>query len=225
MSPHPLLQSTLAQLEALGSERVRTLNHRNGAGTNQYGVMLGDIRKVAAKFKNDHALGLALWDTGNLDARLVGILLMKPAALGTDDLDRMVRSAGSAQEADWLSSYITKKHPQKETLRVRWMQDADPWAARAGWSLTAERIAKNPEGLDLEGLLHRIEAELAGASPTVQWTMNFGLAHIGIHVPALRARALEIGERLGVYRDYPCAKGCTSPFAPIWINEMVKRQA
>ncbi len=74
-------------------------------------------------------------------------------------------------------------------------------------------------------MLHRIEAELAGVSPTVQWTMNFGLAHIGIHVPALRARALEIGERLGVYRDYPCAKGCTSPFAPIWINEMVKRQA
>jgi len=27
-----------------------------------------------------------------------------------------------------------------------------------------------------------------------------------------------------VFRDYPTSKGCTSPFAPIWINEMVKRQ-
>jgi hypothetical protein len=37
-------------------------------------------------------------------------------------------------------------------------------------------------------------------------------------------RAIAIGEKAGVYRDYPVSKGCTSPFAPIWINEMVRRQ-
>lgn len=47
---------------------------------------------------------------------------------------------------------------------------------------------------------------------------------IGIHFPELRERAIAIGERLGIYRDYPVSKGCTSPFAPIWINEMVRRQ-
>jgi len=54
--------------------------------------------------------------------------------------------------------------------------------------------------------------------------MNSTLAQIGIHHPVYRERALAIGERLGIYRDYPVSKGCTSPFAPIWINEMVKRQ-
>ncbi|MHC4427074.1 MAG: DNA alkylation repair protein, partial [Planctomycetota bacterium] len=48
---------------------------------------------------------------------------------------------------------------------------------------------------------------------------------IGIHFPDHRERAIAIGETLGVYRDYPVSKGCTSPFAPIWINEMVRRQA
>lgn len=42
--------------------------------------------------------------------------------------------------------------------------------------------------------------------------------------PKQRTRALAIGEKLGLYRDYPVSKGCTSPFAPIWINEMVRRQ-
>jgi hypothetical protein len=51
------------------------------------------------------------------------------------------------------------------------------------------------------------------------------LAGIGIENPGLRKRALAIGERLGIYRDYPVSKGCTSPFAPIWINEMVRRKA
>ena len=34
----------------------------------------------------------------------------------------------------------------------------------------------------------------------------------------------QFGAKLGVYRDYPVSKCCTSPFAPIWIKEMVNRQ-
>ena len=54
--------------------------------------------------------------------------------------------------------------------------------------------------------------------------MNCSLAEIGIHFPDHRKRALAIGETLGIYRAYPVSKGCTSPFAPIWINAMVSRQ-
>ena len=57
----------------------------------------------------------------------------------------------------------------------------------------------------------------------VQWTTNNTLAGIGIHAPKHRKRAIAIGENLGVYRDWPVSKGCTSPFAPIWINFMVSR--
>jgi hypothetical protein len=55
--------------------------------------------------------------------------------------------------------------------------------------------------------------------------MNSTLATIGIHFPKLRKRAIAIGEKLGIYRDYPVSKGCTSPFAPIWIDFMVNRKS
>lgn len=97
-------------------------------------------------------------------------------------------------------------------------------AARAGWSLTSERVAKSPDGLDIPALLKRIASEMGNAELEPQWTMNFVLAEIGINFSKHRKRALAIGEQLGVYRDYRCSKGCTSPFAPIWINEMVSRQ-
>ena len=42
-------------------------------------------------------------------------------------------------------------------------------AARTGWSLTAERIVKRPEGLDLPELLGRIESEMGNAAPEMQW--------------------------------------------------------
>lgn len=214
----------LARLEALGSEKLRQQNMGRGAGPNQFGVRLGDIRTLAKEIKPNHDLAMALWEAGNSDAQLLAILLLKPKALSADALDRMVRSATIAQVADWLNAYVVAQHPDKERLRQTWLNDDDPWAARAGWSLTAERIAKRPEGLDLPALLGRIEAEMADAAPAAQWTMNTCLANIGITVPDLRPRALAIGETLGVYRDYPVHKGCTSPFAPIWINEIVRRQ-
>jgi len=216
--------ATLAKLEALGDEKVRALNRKRGAGDAQFGVRLGDVRKVAKEIKTDHALALALWDTGILEARLVAILVLQPKRLTREALDALVRAPGSVQVADWLDSYVTRKHPDKEALRRTWLASHDPWALRAGWSLTAERVGKSPDGLDLASLLDRIEAELVGAAPEARWTMNNTLAGIGIHHAEYRERAVAIGERLGVYRDYPTPKGCTSPFAPIWIAEMVRRQ-
>ena len=62
------------------------------------------------------------------------------------------------------------------------------------------------------------------AMPEVQWTMNNTLAAIGIHHPEHRARAVAIGEKIGLYRDWPASKGCTPPYVPVWVDAMVKRQ-
>jgi 3-methyladenine DNA glycosylase AlkD len=218
------LNEALEQLKALGDEKRRAHNTRRGAGDNQFGVKHGDIRMLAKKIKIDHELAGSLWETGNVDAQLLAILLLKPGDLPAEEVDRMVRTITFEHVADWLTSYIVRLHPDKEALRQRWMAADDPWAARVGWALTAERVARSPEGLDLPGLLDRIETEMSSADPLVQWTMNTTLAEIGINFPNLRKRAIATGETLGIYRDYPVSKGCTSPFAPIWINEMVSRQ-
>lgn len=223
------LEDALRQLESLGNAGVRAQNAKSsvfgdGAGDNQFGVALGDIRTVAKKIKMNHALALALWETGNVDAQFLATLLIEPKKLSAREMDRLVRSIAYVRVADWLLSYVVANFPDKETLREGWMDDDDRWAARAGWQLTASRVAKSPDGLDASALLDRIESEMADAKPEVQWTMNSTLAEIGIHFPKLRKRALAIGEKLGIYRDYPVSKGCTSPFAPIWIKFMVSRQ-
>ena len=219
------LEKTLTQLESLGNAGVRAQNAKSGAGDNQFGVKRGDLRILANKIKTNHELALSLWKTGNIDAQFLATLLIKVSLLSADEMDRMVRSVTFAWVADWLHSYVVKEHADKETLRKKWMTSDDRWAARAGWQLTAGRVAKSPDGLDLVALLDRIESEMGTAAPQVQWTMNCCLAEIGIHFPKHRKRAIAIGEKLGIYRDYPVSKGCTSPFAPIWINAMVSRQS
>ena len=167
---------------------------------------------------------MELWETGNIDARLLAVLLFNPKDLSAKEVDMLVRSEKYHWIADWVNAYIVKVHPERETLREQWMNSDDTMAARAGWHLSSIRIARDPEGLDMSAILDRIEAELLNVAPETQWTMNFALAEIGINHPEHRERAIAIGENLGLYRDYPVSKGCTSPFAPIWIKEMVKRQ-
>jgi hypothetical protein len=33
-----------------------------------------------------------------------------------------------------------------------------------------------------------------------------------------------MGEKIGLYRDWPVSKGCIIPYVPIWVEEMVKRR-
>ena len=164
-----------------------------------------------------------LWETGDTAARLVAILICRPKAFERDELDSMVRQSRTPKVHDWLVNYVVKKNPHAEELRLAWLADPDPVVASAGWALTSERVAKKPDGLDLSGLLDSIEAEMKDAPDRLQWAMNNCLAQIGIDHAEYRARAIDIGERLEVLKDYPTPPGCTSPFAPIWITEMVGR--
>lgn len=214
----------MARLEELGDEKRRAFNAKRGAGDNQFGVKTGDIRKLAKKIKVDHELGLSLWATGNVDAQMLAILIVRPKDLDTKQLATMAKEGTCEWVSYWLNSYVINKHPDKESVRERWMKSKDPMTKRAGWSLTSERVAKSPSGLDLDALLDRIEREMPKAAPQAQWTMNTCLANIGIHHAEHRDRALAIGEALGLYRDYPVSKGCISPFVPVYINEMVSRQ-
>src|SRR5882672_2090696 len=180
------LDEAMRQLESLGNAGVRAQNAKSGpfgsgAGDNQFGVSRGDGRKLASKIKTNHELALALWKTGNIDAQFLATLLIKVNLLSADELERMVKSVTFTWVADWLHSYVVKEHADKEALRKKWMESDDRWASRAGWQLTAGRVAKSPEGLDLAALLDRIEKEMAAALPEVRWTMNMCLAEIGIH--------------------------------------------
>lgn len=228
------VKEVLAKLESLGDEGRRAYNARVGqdgiAGPpmdKQFGVKTGDIRALAKKIKTNHELALQLWKTGHVDAQMLAILIMKPKDLSAKELDRMVREARFPWVAEWLNSYIVKEQPpaEKEALRAKWMKDKDGWAARAGWHLTASMInkgGKEADSLDVEKLLDRIEKEMPKAPPETKWTMNNTLAAIGIKYAKHRKRAIAIGEKIGLYKDWPVSKGCTIPYVPVSVGVMVK---
>src|SRR3954451_12227952 len=211
----------MAELAELEDPRIREVNARHG---NDHGVNLTELRGVATRLRTQQELARELWETDDTAARLLALLICRPKAFERGELDTMLRQARTPKVHDWLVNYVGKKNQHSEELRLAWLADPDPAVASAGWALTTERVAKKPDGLDLPGLLDVIEAEMKGAPDRLQWAMNHCLAQIGIEHPELRARAIDIGERLEVLKDYPTPPNCTSPFAPVWIAEVVRRQ-
>lgn len=212
----------MIELAELDNPRFREVNSKHG---DDHGVNLTALRAIAKRLKVQHDLALELWATDDSAARLLALLICRPKRFERDELDRMLREARTPKVHDWLVNYAVKKNSHSEELRVTWMDDADAVVASAGWALTAERVVKRPDELDLAALLDIIEAEMKDAPDRLQWAMNHCLAQIGIEHADHRPRALEIGERLRVLEHYPTPPNCTSPFAPSWINEMVARRS
>lgn len=211
----------LAELAALEDPKARAVNEKHG---DDHGVNLSKLRAVAKRLKTQQDLARQLWATGDTAARLLATLICRPKAFEQDELDGMLRGARTPKVHDWLVNYVVKQSPHAEALRLAWSADPDPVVAAAGWALTTERVAKRPAGLDLAGLLDVIEARMKDAPDRLQWAMNHCLAQIGIDHPGHRTRAVAIGERLEVLKDYPTPPNCTSPYAPVWIAEMVRRR-
>ncbi|MGW9121533.1 DNA alkylation repair protein [Streptomyces sp. NPDC055663] len=211
----------MAELAELDDAKTRRVNEKHG---DDHGVNLGKLRALAKRLKTQQELAGGLWATGDSAARLLAILVCRPKAFGRQELDAMLREARAPKVHDWLVNYVVKKSPHAEELRLAWSADPDPVVASAGWALTTERVAKKPDGLDLAGLLDVIEAEMKDAPDRLQWAMNHCLAQIGIEHAEYRARAIGIGERLEVLKDYPTPPNCTSPYAPVWITELVRRR-
>ena len=216
-----------AELAALADDRMRAVNQKHG---DDHAVNLTTLRAIAKRLKTQPDLARALCETPAEDStpKLLALLISRPTQCSQAELDAMLREAPTAKVHDWLVSYMVKKSPHREALREAWFADPDPVVASAGWALASDRVAKapageTPEGIDLDALLDQIEAEMKDAPERLQWAMNQCLAEIGIHDATRRDRAKDIGERLEVLKGYPTPPNCTSPFAPVWIDEMVRR--
>ena len=210
----------LRELAELENPRMREVNVRHG---DDHGVNLTQLRALGKRLKTQHELALELWRTGDTAARLLATLVCRPKAFSAEELDVLIRDIRAPKLLDWFIVNVVKPGRHADELRLKW-KDEDDLVGRAGWSLTTEKVVKDAEDLDLVALLDQIERELKAAPAQKQWAMNHCLAEIGIHHRQHRSRAIGIGERLAVLIDYPASPGCTPPYAPLWIAEMVRRR-
>lgn len=194
-------------------------------------LKLGDIKKIAKEIKKDHDLAMELWASEKYYSRMLAVLLMDKKQLTQEVINRLADDLRvheldqRLQIADWLLANQLTKDKKTVALLESWENELSPILRRLFWYYQARLrwTGKTPHDNTVE-LLNSLETDMANAEPEVQWAMNFTAAQIGIFDLEFRSRCIELGERLGLYKDDPVSPGCAPDYLPEFIRfEVAKR--
>lgn len=194
-------------------------------------IKRGDLKKLAKDIKQDHELAMQLWQSGGFNARLLAVLIMDKKQLDQgliDDLAAAMQSHTETEQnqlSEWLMANQLMKNKATMALLLTWRQSDSALLRRLYWYHQARlRWAGQTPPDNSAELMDILEADLAGEVPQVQWTMNFCAAWIGIFQPEYRDRCVQLGEKLGLYKDEKVARNCTPSYLPEFIRiEVAKR--
>jgi 3-methyladenine DNA glycosylase AlkD len=191
----------MAELARHGSEQTKKTFLRHGAREPFFGVKVGDLKVLQKKIKTDHALALALYDTGNSDAMYLAGLVADPPKMTKAHLRRWAKAAYWHMLSCYTVPWVASESPHGRELALEWMGTESEQVAAAGWSTYASLVSITPDaGLDLaevEGLLGRVQAEIGGAANRVRWAMNNFVVAVGGSVAPLTARAKATAKAVG----------------------------
>jgi 3-methyladenine DNA glycosylase AlkD len=219
------LAETMAALEAQGSEQTRKTFLRHGLKGPQFGVKVADLKTILKTIKGDQALALALWDTGNSDARYLAGLLADAKKLTPETLQHWAETATWTMQSECSVAWNASESGHGWDLGRRWLEDPREMVATAGWHALIGHLALTPDAdLDLpaiSALLQSIPGRLPTAPNRARAAMNnFVIGVAGSVAPLLdEARAMAV--RLGQVEVDVGDTSCVIPLATAYIDKLV----
>ncbi|HFU4000508.1 TPA: DNA alkylation repair protein [Streptococcus suis] len=221
------INTILTQLEAASHAGTLKRYEKIGETKPYYGVPMGAISGIAKAYKNRLDLFAPLWQTDVLEAQYLAIQIAKtkPDQLTSAALETCLNEQVSVNVLDKLASIIlSKRKDSKDWEEYLLIQDQAIFK-RLGWFLRAKYFAgKTATNQEIEETLDHIRQHLQTAVPLVQWTMNQCLVEIAVAYPDYLEQGFAIGQELAVYADLKVPKGCTSAYAPDWIEALLRRK-
>ncbi|HFH9945677.1 TPA: DNA alkylation repair protein [Streptococcus suis] len=221
------INTILTQLEAASHAGTLKRYEKIGETKPYYGVPMGAISGIAKAYKNRLELFAPLWQTGVLEAQYLAIQIAKtkPDQLTQADLENCLNEQVSVNVLDKLASIILSKRKDSRDWEEDLLAKDQAIFNRLGWFLRAKYFAsKTASNQEIEETLTYINEHLQTANPLVQWTMNQCLVEIAVAYPDYLEQGLAIGQELAVYADMNVPKGCTSAYAPDWIEALLRRK-
>ncbi|HFR3748026.1 DNA alkylation repair protein [Streptococcus suis] len=222
-----IIQEILEKLEDASHAGTLKRYEKIGETKPYYGVPMGAISGIAKNYKNQLELFTPLWQTKVLEAQYLAIQIAKTKLnqLETAELETCLDATVSVNVLDKLASVILSKRKDSKAWEELLLNKEEPVFQRLGWFLRAKYFAsKSAEKVEIEGTLEYIKSHLQTAHELVQWSMNQCLVDIAVTYPDYLEQGLAIGQELAVYSDMKVPKGCTSAYAPDWIEALLRRK-
>lgn len=223
----PTAREILDELRSLGSETTRKTLRKHGLPEGAFGVKIGDMKVIQKRVKKDHALALALYDTGNADAQYLAGLLCDPRQMTEADLQRWADRAAWQMVGEYAVPWVAAESPFGDQVGRRWIDSPSEPIASSGWSTLSSLVSIRPdEKLDLpalRGLLDRVVRTIRDAPNRVRYCMNGFVISVGCYVTPLTDDARKAARAIGKVHVDVGDTDCKIPDALEYIAKVEAR--
>lgn len=198
------VDAILHELATLGSQDNRAGQARFGINTERaFGVSIAALRPIARRLKRDHSLAVALWRTGNHEARILAAFIDEPAKVTPQQMDEWAADFDSWDLCDQICGSLFDRTPYAEAKIRSWAADDREFVRRAAFALIAS-VAVHRKDLRDDALLpflDLVEAHATDPRNFVKKAVNWALRQVGKRSPSLHGPALNVAERLAASSD------------------------
>ena len=195
------LEDIYIELEKSGTEQNKNVYLRIGAKGDLFGVSIDNLTKIKNSINsNTHekTLPQELWNTRNLDARILACMLCNPNVLSRNEANRWVYMINFHVLADHFAELVAKTRYGMDIMYL-WIQSPDEYIKRVGFSILSY-FAKNDEDrsdLFFNGFIQKIKNELQTSPNRAKEAMCNCLITIGSRTEVLKERVLEATQAIG----------------------------
>jgi 3-methyladenine DNA glycosylase AlkD len=217
----------LNQLEKMGSPSIKKVYTNHGAVEPFFGVKVGDMKTIVKQVKQNHALAMELYDSGNSDAMYLAGLISSPKEMTKKDLQHWMKHAKWYMHSEYTVAWTTAESNHARELAMDWIASDKELIASAGWATYASYIQITPNNLldskEIQSLLKLIEKGIAKAPNRVRYAMNGFLIMVGSQLEELHANAMKIARSIGSITVDMGGTACAVPDAADYITKAVEK--
>jgi len=172
----------VAELQRLGEKRNVEGMARFGIRSKKvFGVSKQGLDGLARKIGKNHELGLLLWETGILDARILGVLISEPEKVDAKLMDRWVKDFDNWATCDGTCCHLFAFAAPAWKKAFEWTRREREFEKRAGFALASFLVVHDKKAANavFEKFLKTIEREAWDDRNFVRKAVNWALRNIG----------------------------------------------
>lgn len=215
----------MTKLESLGTDQNVKVYKRHGAGDNVFGVSFAELKKLKKKIGVDHELAIALWNSGNSDARSLAMMIASPDELTPSVATQWMKDVIYPLHASEIAGVVAQSSSGIAKMR-QWRKQKSEFARSTGYSILSHILKEDPDALEeMECLriLKEIEMEIHRSPNHARYAMVMAVIAIGVYKTEISQEAIEAGERIGDVDIDHGETDCTTPQIAPYINKALKK--
>jgi 3-methyladenine DNA glycosylase AlkD len=220
-------QEILSRLEKMGSPSIKKVYLNHGAVEPFFGVKVGDMKSIVKEVKQNHALAMELYASGNSDAMYLAGLISSPKEMTKKELQSWIKNARWYMHSEYTVAWTAAESNYARELAIEWIDSDSELIATAGWSTYASYIQITPnEQLDIPeiaALVSRIEKRISKAPNRVKYVMNGFIIMVGTQIKELHAIALTAAQTIGKVEVNMSGTSCAVPDAASYIAKTIDK--